>query len=358
MSMERDEHGEAHPAPMEAGYYNEHAQHQAGGGVNGLPMIDRAFALLAIDGPVTIADYGCAQGRNSLAPVARALTHVRRARGDVPVTVIHTDQPDNDFATLFGLLHDDPASYLRHDSNIFAAAVGRSFYEQVLPPGSVDFGWSSFATHWLSTPPVAEADHLWPRMANPAVTARFAAQAAIDWRTFLACRARELKPGGTLVVLQPSLAEGTTSTFPELMGFAQAELEGMAEEGVITPAERGRMTILIYERTPDDVRAPFAEGMFEGLSLVEDADYALQDPFWPAYQASGDAEALADGHLGFFRAPFFPSLIAALDPERDAAFRAAFAAQLSAGLKRRMVASPLPLLAPSAIHVGLFRKAA
>jgi hypothetical protein len=34
-----------------------------------------------------------------------------RAPG-VPVAVVHVDQPDNDFASLFALLNDSPDSYL------------------------------------------------------------------------------------------------------------------------------------------------------------------------------------------------------------------------------------------------------
>lgn len=349
----------AGPAPMQGGgFYNDHAQHQAAGGAHGLPLIDRAFEALPLAGAATLADYGSATGRNSLAPVGAALALVRRRLGpEAPVSVIHTDQPGNDFSSLFLLLRDDPASYLKGDARVFASAVGRTFHEQVLPDASVDFGWCSFAAHWLSHAPVMPAGHVWPRQTAPDIRARFAAQAAADWRAFLAHRARELKPGGALVVVQPSLPADEPTTFPVLMAWVEAELEGMAHAGMLSPDERGRMTILVFERTAADARLPFAGGAFAGLELVAGEAREMPDPFWPAYGVDGDAAALAERHLGFFRAPFLPSLLAALDPARDAAFRDAFTVRLLEGLGKRMRAAPQPLLSPMVILASLFRKA-
>lgn len=347
------------PAPMEGGgFYNDHAQHQAKGGAHGLPLIARAFEGMALQGPVTLADYGSATGRNSLAPMGLALAEVRRRLGpEVPVSIVHTDQPGNDFTGLFQLLRDDPESYLRRDGRAFASAVGRTFHEQVLPDACVDFGWCSFAAHWMSHAPVMPAGHVWPRQTAPEVRAAFAAQAAADWRAFLAARAQELKPGGALVVVQPSLPEAEPTTFPVLMPWVDAELDAMVLGGALTPDERGRMTILVFERTAAEARLPFADGAFAGLTLVAEEAREMPDPFWPAYAADGDAAALADKHLGFFRAPFLPSLLAALDAGRDAAFRAAFTDRLMAGLERRMRAAPQPLLSPMVILTGLYRKA-
>ncbi|MFG1188012.1 hypothetical protein [Xanthobacter aminoxidans] len=357
--MAGDDERATGPAPMQGGgFYNDHAQHQAKGGAHGLPLIDRAFEGMALHAPVTLADYGSATGRNSLVPMGLALGHVRRRLGpDVPVSVVHTDQPGNDFSALFALLRDDPESYLRRDARAFASAVGRTFHEQVLPDASVDFGWCSFAAHWMSRAPVMPAGHVWPRQAAPEVRAAFAAQAAADWEAFLAARARELKPGGALVVVQPSLPEDEPTTFPVLMAWVEAELDAMALGGMLTKDERGRMTILVFERTAADARSPFADGAFAGLTLVAEEAREMPDPFWPAYGLDGDAAALAEKHLGFFRAPFLPSLLAALDPGRDGAFREAFTAGLMEALGRRMRAAPQPLLSPMVILTGLYRKA-
>ncbi|MEQ1951892.1 hypothetical protein [Mesorhizobium sp. CN2-181] len=345
------------PAPMERGGYNERSRLQAGGGAHGLPVIARAFERMPLgDGPLTIADYGCAQGRNSLAPISATIAEIRARLGvDAPVSVVHTDQPDNDFATLFALLRDSEDSYLR-EPNVFASAVGRSFYEQVLPSESVTFGWCSYAIHWLSGAPVASAGHIWGRLTTGEIRRAFERRSADDWRMFLTHRAAELQPGGCLVVVQPSMPGHEPSTFPMLMGWAQAELDAMAEDGTLRRSEAARMTVLCYERYPADVRAPFADGDFRGLVLVEDFLNDLPDPFWGAYQATGDAETLADKYVGFFQAPFRPSLLAALDPDRDAGFRKAFSDRLETGLRNRILAEPQPLMTPLAVHVSLIQK--
>ncbi|MFI0843827.1 hypothetical protein [Mesorhizobium sp. IMUNJ 23232] len=346
------------PAPMErGGFYNERSRLQAGGGAHGLPAIARAFERMPLgDGPVTIADYGSAQGRNSLVPIGAAIAETRARLGaSSPVSVVHTDQPDNDFSTLFCLLRDSEDSYLGAQ-NIFTSAVGRSFYEQVLPAGSVTFGWCSYAIHWLSAAPIAGAGHIWCRLTTGDTRRAFERRSADDWLIFLTHRAAELRPGGCLVVVQPSMPDDEPSTFPVLMGWAQAELDAMAADGTLREAEAARMTVLCYERYPADVRAPFANGDFCGLVLAEDFLNDLPDPFWGPYQATGDAKTLADQYVGFFQAPFRPSLLAALDPDRDTSFRKAFADRLESGLHRRVIAEPQPLMTPLAVHVSLIQK--
>ena len=357
--MPQEAEAPAHPAPMQGGaFYNERSRLQAGGGAHGLPALAQAFEDMPLDGhPLVIADYGSAQGRNSFVPVGAAIGEIRARRGaDVPISVIHTDQPENDFAALFALLRDSPDSYLRSDPNVFASAAGRSFYEQVLPSGSVTFGWSSFATHWLSASPVACAGHIWMRLTKPEIRRQFAERSAADWLLFLTHRAAELRPGGCLVVVQPSLPEDEPSAFPVMMGWAQAELQAMTDDGTLREAEAVRMSVLCYERYPADARQPFADGDFAGLRLKADFVHDLPDTFWGPYLEDGDREKLADHHLGFFQAPFQPSLLAALDADRDAAFRSAFTGRLAAGLRRRMVADPQPLLTPLAVHVSLIQK--
>lgn len=349
----------ARPAPMQGGaFYNERSRLQAGGGAHGLPALAQAFEDMPLDGqPLVIADYGSAQGRNSFVPVGAAIGEIRARRGaDVSISVVHTDQPDNDFAALFALLSDSPDSYLRNDPNVFSSAVGRSFYEQVLPSGSVTLGWCSYAIHWLSAAPVAGAGHIWCRLTTEEIRRAFEQRSADDWLMFLTHRAAELRPGGCLVVVQPSLPDSEQSTFPVLMGWAQAELEAMAADGTLRRQEAARMTVLCYERYAADVRAPFADGDFCGLALANDYLDDLPDPFWGPYLATGDAETLADQYVGFFQAPFRPSLLAALDTDRDTPFRKAFADRLESGLRRRVVAEPQPLMTPLAVHVSLIRK--
>src|ERR1700749_2694737 len=79
--------------------------------------------------PIVIADYGAADGNDSLKPLSRAIDVLRRrTRHDHPILVAHTDSPENDFTALFKTLADDDDSYLSTDTATFASAIGRSFF--------------------------------------------------------------------------------------------------------------------------------------------------------------------------------------------------------------------------------------
>ena len=90
---------------------------------------------------------------------------------------MHTDLPGNDFSALFQTLANDPDSYLRDDPAVFPSAVGRSFYQQILPSRSVTLGWSSWAVQWLSRTPA----HI-PDQVQVAYSGDAAARAAFEDR--------------------------------------------------------------------------------------------------------------------------------------------------------------------------------
>ena len=194
------------PQPMESATYTASSRLQASGLPSGIRLFTQAAAnvpLPAAPHPIGVADYGAATGYNSLLPIASAVEVLRkRTRPDHAVLVTHTDLPGNDFTALFTTITEDPDSYLAADKATFATAVGRSFYQQILPSESVVLGWSSWATHWLSRVPAPIADHIHiAYSADEQARRAYARQAALDWHDFVAFRGRELAPGGRLVVL-------------------------------------------------------------------------------------------------------------------------------------------------------------
>ncbi len=327
------------------GAYNRHARMQAAAGNVGVPKLEQAAGsvdLGADDRPVCIADYGSSQGRNSLAPMRSAIAVLRGRMGPSrPISVTHTDLPDNDFSALFNTLHNDPGSYLRNDPNIFPAAVGRSFYESVLPPRHVALGWSAMAAQWLSRLPATIPGHFHSLLAEGPVRAVFAEQAAADWQRFLSLRAAELCPTGRLVVLQPALGEGGLQGMERLFQATDASLDELRETGVIRDAEHARMTIGDWVRTRQELLAPFARsGPFAGLSVVACEILEGPDPTWAAYLEHRDVARLGEQRARFIRATFAPTLSAALDPDRLPAERQAFTDALEAALARRAAADP------------------
>ncbi|HEY3625024.1 MAG TPA: hypothetical protein VGL00_02035, partial [Terracidiphilus sp.] len=185
-------------------------------------------------------------------------------------SVLHIDQPSNDFNTLFEVLTNDPDRYGLNDAHVFPAAIGRSFYEQVLPSRFVHLAWCSYAAVWLRDIPALIPGHIISFRATGAVRKEFKRQAARDWQIFLSMRARELKPGGHLVVVLPGLAEDGLSGFENIMDQANEALAEMVANGMITSEERARMVVGGHPRRKGDLLAPFAlDGNFQDL-VVED----------------------------------------------------------------------------------------
>jgi S-adenosylmethionine-dependent carboxyl methyltransferase len=91
---------------------------------------------------------------------------------------------------------------------VFPCAVGRSFYEQILPLSSVTLGWSSWAVQWLSRVPALIPDQVQVAYSRDAAArAAFSKQAAEDSQCFLTHRGAELRSGRRLVVLSMALDE-------------------------------------------------------------------------------------------------------------------------------------------------------
>ncbi|HEY6293166.1 MAG TPA: SAM-dependent methyltransferase [Terriglobia bacterium] len=330
------------------GAYNVHARIPAGGGNLALPLLEQALRDITLDGgdqPVVIADYGSSQGRNSLAPMRAAIKAVRARLGpDRAIFVVHVDQAANDFNTLFDVLHRDPDRYASDDPKVFPCAIGRSFYENVLPPDHVHLGWSSYAAVWLSRIPMLIPGHFMPVRSAGDVGAAFERQGAEDWKSFLSLRAGELRPGGRLVVVLPGLDDDGQSGFEGLFDHANRALAEMVDEGAIAADERARMVLGAYPRRRCHLLAPFSlDGGFRGLT-VEHCDLSvLPDSAWADYEQDGNKEVLATRHARFFRAIFVPSLASALNSVGDAVASRAFADRLEDGLKRRLMNQPVPL---------------
>jgi hypothetical protein len=331
------------------GAYNRHARLQAGGGALALPQLEEAARKIELgpsDQPVVIADYGSSQGKNSLAPLRGAIRVLRSRLGtNRPIFTYHIDQPANDFNSLFAVLDTDSDRYALDEPNIFPCAIGRSFYENVLPDNHVNLGWSSYAAVWLSKIPMPIPGHFMMLGSTGAVRAAFDQQGARDWEAFLALRARELRFGGRLVIVLPGLDDRGVAGFESIFDHANAVLAEMVDEGEIKAEERERIVLGAYVRRLSDLVAPFGtEGQFNGL-IAECCEMSvLPDAAWLSYEQHGDKELLAAKHASFFRATFMPSLTQqSIEQAASVEQQHHFADRFEQRLKRRLADEPGPL---------------
>ena len=299
------------------GFYGENAQTQGGAAGLGIPLLLRAAATLELhDVPLQLADLGCAQGTNALIPMG-ALIDALRARCTFPVSVVHTDLPTNDWATLFRVLESDPRSYLRHHADVYASVAGRSFYERLFPPDSLSIAWTSSALHWLSRVPGPIPDHFFVhRSADREVREAYRRQSESDWITFLSHRSQELRPSAGLVWVDVLRRDDDTMGAEALFERLEAALRAAHDAETITDGEYAAMVYPTWFRSMEEFRAPFAHH-FTGpsggtLQLDELEPVELPDPFLESWRNSGDVEAYGRAQAAFLQGFLQPSFQAAL----------------------------------------------
>jgi hypothetical protein len=330
------------------GSYNRHAKIPAGGAVFALPHLQTAAKNAFLgpeDHPVVIADYGSSEGKNSLIPVRFVIETFRSRLGpDRPIIVYHTDLPANDFGSLFKLLGTDPDRYSLDDPAVFPCAIGRTFYQSILPPNYVHLGWCSYAAMWISEFPLVSPNHIFvPRMD---ATARFAfeRQAAQDWERFLSLRASELRAKGRLVVVLPAAREDGRSGYEAIMDDAYGVLEDMVCDGAIAANERARMALGVWPRRRTELLAPFErDGRCRSLKVEHCETSELADPAWADYEKDGNKEALAARQAAFYRSVFAPSLGSWLSSSDNLEALQKFSERLEHGLRQRLMMRPAPI---------------
>jgi S-adenosylmethionine-dependent carboxyl methyltransferase len=328
-------------AAMEgSGWYNRHSSMQAAGNERAMAYWKDALEKVPVGGEnIVIADYGCSQGLNSMKPINAAIDVLRRHVGaERPVEVYHNDLPSNDFGSLFQVIAGEPSSYMAAHGNAFPFAIGRSYFEPILPPASVHAAWNSWTIQWMSKKAADAPDHVFGGMSGVAeVRAAVAGQQAADWGDFLNLRSRELRPGGRLLSIFPACT-------PERRGWEylggelwEAVLDIHAD-GLIELHETHRVTIPTGVRSLADVRAPFRDsGRFAGLEIEHAEVLDGPDMFWEDLQRTGDVKYFASGWAGMARGFAGPTIANALDETRD---RSAIIDAIFQRYEARLAANP------------------
>ena len=321
------------------GFYNEHSHPQQKADSLGVPLLERAVEEMTVPQgaePAAVADFGAAQGRNSLGPMRLAVEMLRRRTTvSTPILVIHTDLPQNDFGSLFALVEASPESYLRSVENVFALAAGKSFYERIFPNDFLSLGWTAISVHWLSKVPCDIPDHVYAQRAGQRVRKAYAEQASEDWQRFLGHRAREL-----IVVAVTTDHTGNIGG-ESLMDLTNEPVLAMVEAGFIRPEEYTRMNMPAYHRTMEEFTEPLRSGtLTEDLILKEGIRAEFSDQLWPEYEQTGDANAFAASYTEFMRAFTEAPLFAGLDADRTPADRERLANEYFERMKSLIEANP------------------
>jgi cyclopropane-fatty-acyl-phospholipid synthase len=314
------------------GYYDRHSGTQLSA-IHALQdWIDGAVASLPLPAaaqPVTVLDLGSSEGRNAICVMAAIVAGLRRRTGQ-PLHTIYSDLASNDFNWLFSNLEEAQGGGL-FSEDVYPAAVGGSFYGPLLPPGTVHLAVSFNAILWLDRLPSAPVpDFVAYRRplpgrqgpaSSPEAAAAFRRQAEQDLVRFLESRARELVPGGKLLLATPgdSAEARVGDGLLDLLNDACLDL---VADGRLKREEYERLTMPVYYRTTAELLAPLErEGSpVRGAFAVDRAEsLEVAPPYIVEFRRGGDAAAYAAAYTGFLRAISEPVVREALNRPQDGA---------------------------------------
>jgi len=297
-------------------------------------VIDKATprvlaALSAIDLQTDswcFSDMGCADGGTSLDLWRNVVQHIR-STDKSDIQIIYADQARNDFNALVKILHGltQFESYLDEHDNVHALESGSSFYSQILPINSLDLGFSATAMHWLSQKPCNIKNHVHMVGADSTDRATFAKQAADDWETILLRRARELKVGGKLVLVNFCIDEqgqylGNTGGVNMFDNF-NANWQQFVDDKLIDNIEYAGMTLPQYYNTTDEFCAPLinkdAKPYKAGLRLVDIETAVVPCPFAQDFKAHNNADQFAREYIPTIRSWNESTFMGALSADRS-----------------------------------------
>ena len=292
------------------GYYDAHSEYQrrvVEGGDAAIRSIVEAIDLDAVDGALTIADYGAGTGATSVHSMRTAVAALRDRNRDLPALAIHNDVLTNDFTALFGNVGGSESYLELPGGPVYAAAAAGSFYSQVVPSGTVHLGTCSNAAHWYREQPAVDlpGSMFFPD-AKGAARRALADQAAADWRAFLTARSNELAPGGRLFVQGIGRTEdggGGERVSASLLLRAMWEVaERLSDEGMLDRDVLDRYVFPVYCRNAEEATAPVQAELAGGFEVSSADIDEVPNPYWEVLERDGDRAAYASAYTAFVRA--------------------------------------------------------
>ena len=293
-----------------------------------IPIVEEALLKIDLEEKrnFSFADMGCADGGTSLQMINQLIKTLRSNNPNIEVKVHYTDQPNNDYngliQTVLGLGHFP--SYLETHKNVYPLFSANSFYKQILPDNTLDFGFSATAMHWLSKKPCNLSNHVHMVGAEGEQYLSFAAQGKKDWESILLNRAKELRSGGQLVLLNFCRDEngkylGNTTGVNMFTNFADI-WQDFLDQGRIRPEEYRNMTLPQYYNTVEEFSAPLKNvenPVYQaGLRLKQIETHITACPFAEAFKEHQDAQRFAEEYIPTIRSWNESIFFGALDQER------------------------------------------
>jgi cyclopropane-fatty-acyl-phospholipid synthase len=262
--------------------------------------------------PATILDLGSSEGRNAIRMMATVVAGLRQ-RTQQPLRTVYSDLGSNNFNQLFANLEEARRNGL-FPAGVYPSAVGGSFYGPLLPAGTVHLATCFNSIQWLDQLPDAPVPDFVAyrrphpsrpgRAVSPQATVAFRRQSEQDLVRFLKCRARELAPGGKLLVASPGETD-EASIGDGLADVLNDACLDLVAAGRLEREDYERFTFPVYFRTVAELLEPLErdDSPVHGAFTVDRAwAYEVPTPFVVEFRRNGDGAAYARDYAGFLRA--------------------------------------------------------
>lgn len=261
---------------------------------------------------IRIADFGCSEGYNSMVIFCKALEEFRK-NSSRPVSILHTDLPDNNWVVFFHTINDSECSY-HNLENVFYSAVGKSFYRQLTPPNSIHVGFSAFALHYLSKAPPRtgpEIELLYPEASVQAIS---------DVSANLSLRIQELVINGTLTII---VAGRELSGPYKLLDLYMQPAKNLAIKGILKQDEIKNYFWPSYQLDRNEWNEILKK--FEGKVEVKSFEIKKSIcPFFTEFINGGSFQVYKEKLLGFIsvltKNPLFHCMQGRSTEEKEAVF--------------------------------------
>ncbi|TVU24210.1 hypothetical protein EJB05_26629, partial [Eragrostis curvula] len=289
------------------------------------PLIEGAIKELCctttpLANGIVIADLGCSCGPNAITLVSTAVDAIHRQYGQLqlplPELSLHlNDLPSNDFNTV--VKHLVAFQHRLNGENseevlsplVSASIVPGSFYGRLFTTGSVHLFLSSNSLHWLSQAPedlvkngipmYHNDQQVWQKM-HPVVRDAYARQFRKDFMLFLRSRAKEMVPGGRMVL---SFTATCSTSQTQTWEFIALILDDMASRDVLDKEKLKTFYIPLYAPYETEVKEIVEEQGSFSISNLQmhdsiDADKALINPKMIAYGLNAAFAPIIRDHFG------------------------------------------------------------
>jgi len=246
------------------------------------------------EAPLRIAEFGCADGSNSVEIFRQLVETIRSLNQTKPIELLCSDLPLTNFSGVFDRLNP-----LREEfRNVYVSVIGDSFYSQIFADSSIDMAFSFSSVHWLKKAPcylgsamytpqgleglVEEAIQVWKR------------QAQDDWVMFLERRQKELKPQGFVYVSTIGYHD-----HPNTGDAIHARVHRDMMNSIVNVLEsenlgdhKAEFNLPMALRQREDYLKPFNEETVQGLRAEVYEDYSFEIDIFSKLLEKGDTETV------------------------------------------------------------------